>query len=344
MTDRASRAASSRCSVVIRACNEEKHIGRLLSGILQQTIRPIDVILVDSGSTDATLAIASRYPVRIVSIPPEEFTFGRALNRGCALANGEYLVIASAHVYPVYPDWLERLLAPFDELQVALTFGKQRGDETTRFSEHQILAKWFPEVSTSRMDHPFCNNANAAVRRSLWERRPYNEDLPALEDIEWATWAMSQGYHVAYSAEAEVIHVHSETPRTVYNRYRREAMALKRIHPAEHFGLLELVRLYLSNVVIDAWHALRHGVLGPTLGEIAWFRGMQFWGTYRGFALSGPLTGQLKQAFYYPRGFGSLPSDARRSVAAIDYGTHTLEPDGGSSSENPGSMDQRRAG
>ncbi|MCJ7707658.1 MAG: glycosyltransferase family 2 protein, partial [Anaerolineales bacterium] len=158
MTDHASQAASSRCSVVIRACNEEKHIGRLLTGILQQTIRPIDVILVDSGSTDATLAIASRYPVRIVSIPPEEFTFGRALNRGCALANGEYFVIASAHVYPVYPDWLEQLLAPFEEPQVALTFGKQRGDETTRFSEHQILAKWFPEVSTSRMDHPFCNN------------------------------------------------------------------------------------------------------------------------------------------------------------------------------------------
>ena len=344
MTASAKALEAPLCSVVIRECNEEKHIGRLLSGILQQTIRPIDVILVDSGSTDATLAIASRYPVRIVSISPEEFTFGRALNRGCALANGEYLVIASAHVYPVYPDWLERLLAAFEEPQVALTFGKQRGDETTRFSEHQILAKWFPEVPTSRMDHPFCNNANAAVRRSLWERRPYNEDLPALEDIEWATWAMSQGYHVAYSAEAEVIHVHSETPRTVYNRYRREAMALRRIHPGEHFRLVDLVRLYLSNVVTDAWHALRQGVLGRTLGEIVWFRWMQFWGTYRGFALSGPLTGQLKQAFYYPRGFGSLAPSPVRSVSPIEYGGHALGTAEDPSGTSSGSTDQRQAG
>jgi rhamnosyltransferase len=319
MANHASQAASSRCSIVIRACNEEKHIGRLLSGILHQTIRPIDVILVDSGSTDATQAIASRYPVRLISILSEEFTFGRALNRGCALASGEYLVIASAHVHPVYPDWLERLLAPFEEPQVALTFGKQRGDATTRFSEHQILAKWFPEVSTSRMDHPFCNNANAAVRRSLWERRPFNEDLPALEDIEWATWAMSQGYRIAYAAEAEVTHVHSETPSMVYNRYRREAMALKRIRPQEHFRLPDFVWLFASNLVSDVWHALHCGALSRSVWEILWFRWAQFWGTYRGFALSGALTGQLKQAFYYPRPLARVSEPSQRSVMPIEY-------------------------
>ena len=344
MTASAKTLEAPLCSVVIRACNEEKHIGRLLSGILQQTIRPMEVILVDSGSTDATLAIASRYPVRIVSIPPEEFTFGRALNRGCAQARAEVIVIASAHVYPVYPDWLEQLLKPFADPGVALTFGKQRGNSTTRFSEHQVLAKWFPEASIPRMDHPFCNNANAAVRRELWQGRPYDETLPALEDIDWATWAMSQAYHVAYSAEAEVIHVHNETSRTVYNRYRREAMALRRIHPGEHFRLVDLVRLYLSNIVTDAWHALRQGVLARTLGEIVRFRWVQFWGTYRGFALSGPLTSQLKQAFYSPRGFGTLAPSPARSVSPIEYGGHALGTAEDPSGTSSGSMDQRQGG
>ena len=45
------------CSIVIRAYNEEKHIGRLLEGIKQQTLKDVEIILVDSGSTDRTLAI-----------------------------------------------------------------------------------------------------------------------------------------------------------------------------------------------------------------------------------------------------------------------------------------------
>lgn len=70
------------CSVVIRAFNEEKYIERLIIGITQQTINSIEIILVDSGSTDGTLEIVSRYPVRVVHIRPEDFTFGRSLNLG----------------------------------------------------------------------------------------------------------------------------------------------------------------------------------------------------------------------------------------------------------------------
>ena len=109
------------CSIVIRAYNEEKHIGRLLEGIRQQTIKDVEIILVDSGSTDSTVAIAESFGARIVRIPSDEFTFGRSLNFGVRAATREFVVIASAHVYPVYPDWLESLLSPFEDQQVALT-------------------------------------------------------------------------------------------------------------------------------------------------------------------------------------------------------------------------------
>jgi glycosyltransferase involved in cell wall biosynthesis len=118
--------------VVIRGYNEGQHIGRLLSGIVHQTVSDVEIILVDSGSTDATLSIAARYPIKILSISPEEFSFGRALNLGCRAASNEFIVIASAHVYPVHQDLLERLLAPFAEPQVALVYGKQRGVEQLR--------------------------------------------------------------------------------------------------------------------------------------------------------------------------------------------------------------------
>jgi kynurenine formamidase/glycosyltransferase involved in cell wall biosynthesis len=289
------------CSIVIRCYNEGQHIGKLLNGIVQQTVDDVEIILVDSGSTDATLSIAARYPTKILTISPEEFSFGRALNLGCRAASNEFIVIASAHVYPVHQDWLERLLRPFAHPQVALVYGKQRGNEFTKYSEHQVFARWFPEQSDLRQDHhPFCNNANAAIRRSLWERLPYSEELTGLEDIDWAKRVIERGYYLAYAADAEVVHVHNETPRRIYNRYRREAIAMKRILPHEHFHLWDFIHLFVSNVVSDYYHALHERALWRNRLSIPLFRLMQFWGTYRGFAQHKPVTSQLKRIFYYP--------------------------------------------
>ncbi len=138
------------CSIIIRAYNEEKHIGRLLEGIRQQTVRDVEILLVDSGSTDGTVVIAESFGARIIRIPSTEFTFGRSLNLGIRAATRELIVIASAHVYPVYPDWLEALLRPFEDTKIALAYGKQRGPETAKFSEQQIYHQWYPDTSQPR--------------------------------------------------------------------------------------------------------------------------------------------------------------------------------------------------
>ena len=308
-------------TIVVRCYNEEQHIGRLLSGILQQTIQNVEILVVDSGSTDATLSIASRYPVKILNINPEEFSFGRSLNLGCQAAAGNYIVIASAHTYPVYHDWLERLLVPFTDPQIALVYGKQRGDETTQYSERQIFAKWFPDQSNRHQVHPFCNNANAAIRRSLWQQIPYDEMLTGLEDLDWARRIMQLGYKLAYAADAEIIHVHNETLQRIYNRYRREAIALKQIYPQEHFNLWDFIRLAATNIISDYYHAWHDGAIGHNLLSIPIFRLMQFWGTHQGFAQRGLITSELRQTFYYPRSLSrtSLPDIVGSNRKFIDY-------------------------
>ena len=313
------------CSIVIRSFNEQEHIGRLLSGIFQQTLSDPEVILVDSGSTDATLNIASRYPLKIVSIEPEEFSFGRSLNRGCMLARSEHIVICSAHVYPVYKDWLARLLGPFCDPEVALTYGKQRGNEVTRYSEHQLFTQWFPSDSATHRASFFCNNANAAIRRDLWKQIPYDEDLTGLEDLDWAKRATARGFKIAYVSEAEIVHVHKETPRRIYNRYRREALALKRIAPEERFGFADFVRLLFTNVASDCFHAWHDRVFLRNLFSIPTFRAAQFWGGYRGFSRADPVTSELKRTFYYPRGLERSPQvTLESSRALVDYGGATF--------------------
>jgi glycosyltransferase involved in cell wall biosynthesis len=306
------------CSIVIRAYNEEKHIRRLLEGIRQQTIKDVEIVLVDSGSTDGTVRIAESFDARIVRIPSAEFTFGRSLNLGMQAARGEFIVIASAHVYPVYPDWLESLLGPFEDDQIALTYGKQRGPETAKFSEQQIYHQWYPDVGKPRQETAFCNNANAAIRKSLWEMNPYDETLTGLEDLAWAKWAKEQGYAITYVAEAEIIHIHHETPQGVFNRYRREAMAFKKIYPEAHFNIYDFLRLTSMNILSDLWHAARGGVLWRNMKSIFWFRFMQFHGTRLGYRESGLLTPQLRETFYYAREM-KPKGDSRRDVEPIQY-------------------------
>ena len=306
------------CSIVIRAYNEEKHIGRLLEGIRQQSVRDAEIILVDSGSTDRTVSVAESFGARVVRIPSTEFTFGRSLNLGVQAATRELVVIASAHVYPVYPDWLESLLRPFENVNVALTYGKQRGPETAKFSEQQIYHQWYPDVSEPRQATAFCNNANAAIRRSLWEKNPYDETLTGLEDLAWAKWAKELGHAIAYVAEAEIIHIHNETPQAVFNRYRREAMAFKKIYPEAHFNLYDFVRLTVMNIFSDLWHAAGEGVLWKNIASIFWFRVMQFHGTRLGHRETGLITPQLRETFYYAR--ERKPKDGvTRDVEPIQY-------------------------
>lgn len=306
-------------SVVVRCFNEERHIGRLLSGLMRQSQQPNQIILVDSGSTDATLDIASRFPVEVHSIEPERFSFGRSLNVGCRASTGEILVFASGHVYPVYETWLTDLTAPFSDPQVALAYGRQMGDERTRYSERRVLARWFPPRSVARQDHPFCNNANAAVRRSVWEVQPYDEELTGLEDLDWAKRALAQGHALAYVAGAPVVHAHDETWSELVNRYRREAIAHKRIYPEQHVNALDAIRLAVGNIASDYVHAARDRAFGRSFASIPVFRAAQFWGTYRGFRQRGETSAVLRRHFYYPHGLRRPDVHDAPSGRPIDY-------------------------
>jgi rhamnosyltransferase len=287
-------------SLIIRCFNEEAHIGRLLTGALRQTRPPDEILVVDSGSTDKTLSIASTFDVEIVPISPELFSFGHALNVGIAASTAEVAVFASAHVYPVYDTWIEQLVAPFEDTRVALSYGRQQTPPGGRFSEQRLLSQWFPMQSVRRQRHPFCNNANAAIRRRVWEERPYDEQLTGLEDLDWAKYAMESGHSIAYVAEAPVVHVHDESFTQVFNRYRREAIAHKDIYNDQEMGMGTALRLAAINMLGDYREALLTRRLKENLLDILRFRSAQFMGTYRGFAQSGPVTDVLKRRFYYP--------------------------------------------
>ncbi len=305
-------------SVVIRALNEERHIGRLLAGLSQQSVQPDEIVLVDSGSTDATVAIAERFGARIVRIPKEQFSFGRSLNWGCAAATGDVLFLMSAHVYPVYDTYIEHMVRPFERDETAVAYGRQVGDDRTKYSESRIMLKWFPEESIWDQGHPFSNNANAAVRRSVWEELRYDEELTGLEDLEFADRAIGKGHAISYVAEAPVVHVHEESWDRIRNRYRREAIAYARIMGEKRMSVLDAAKLLVANVATDYWHAAQDRQIGSNVVSIPAFRAAQFVGAYEGFRSHTQLTDELRKRFYYPTDL-SRPATPEEPGRRISY-------------------------
>jgi rhamnosyltransferase len=287
---------------------------------MRQTRPPEEIIVVDSGSTDTTLSIAAAFDVTIVSISPEDFSFGRALNLGLEAADGhEICVFASAHVYPVYDTWLDHLVGAFGRPGVALAYGRQQTPPRGRYSESRLLSHWFPQTSSARQSHPFCNNANAAIRREAWEQLRYDEGLTGLEDLDWAKRAMACGMSISYVAEAPVVHIHDESFAQIVNRYRREAVAHKQIYAEQRMSVPEALRLATVNVVGDARAALSEGALSRHAVDIVRFRTAQFYGTQRGFSQAGPVPEALRRRFYYPAAEGDPAPGTGAPGQLIEY-------------------------
>ena len=96
-------------SIIIRTKNEERWIGHCLKSVFSQEIDNFEVIIVDNNSSDNTLAIAKRYPVKTV-VNIDKFAPGKAINDGIRASSGKFIVCLSAHCIPKRTDWLLNLL------------------------------------------------------------------------------------------------------------------------------------------------------------------------------------------------------------------------------------------
>jgi glycosyltransferase involved in cell wall biosynthesis len=290
-------------SIVIRTLNEGKYLGECLSAIASQEIESmsIEVVIVDSGSTDETLEIAKAHGTRITHIKKSEFTFGRSLNRGCAFATGDILVLLSGHCIPVGPRWLADLVAPLREGIAVYSYGGQIGRQgVTKFSEHQLFAKYFPPENRVPQEGFFCNNANSALLRRAWEENPFDETITGLEDMALAKTLVARGEKIAYVGTAPVEHLHEESWKKVRIRFEREAIALQGIMPDVHVSFGDFLRYTVSGILTDWGQALNQGCLGREFASIVAFRTCQFWGAWRGNAATREISRARKEQYFYP--------------------------------------------
>lgn len=290
-------------SIIIRTLNEERYLEELLSGIAGQSSDHLDIetVIIDSGSTDKTLSIAENFNVRITQIKKEDFSFGRSLNMGCEFANGAYLVFMSGHCIPASDSWVDELVKPLRDGVCSYTYGRQLARDTTKFSEHQLFEKYFPAESNVPQVGFFCNNANAAISRKVWEQFKFDEQLTGCEDMELAKRLVSSNGAVGYVAEAAVYHIHDESWATLQRRYEREAIALQKILPEIHLTRRDTLNFIVTGILKDYKAAFLKQCLTESWWEIIRFRIAQYVGAYKGNHMTRKLSAELKQKYFYPR-------------------------------------------
>lgn len=290
-------------SIVIRTYNEARWLPDVLDAVNRQERRgmAVETVIVDSGSTDGTVEIAEKHQCRVVHIRKDDFTFGRSLNIGCEAAEGRLLVFISGHCIPAGTTWLCDLVRPLDEGVAEYVYGRQEGHHLTKYSERQLFRKYFPAQSQLPQTGIFCNNANAALTKSVWRDHPFDEALTGLEDMALAKQLVAAGLRIGYAANSSVVHIHEESWQRVKIRYEREAIALQSIMPEIHVHFSDFLRYFASGVYFDCRQALADRALLKHLGEIFLFRLMQYWGTYCGNNEHRRLSFHRKEAYFYPR-------------------------------------------
>ena len=289
-------------SIIIRTLNEGKYLGELLTSINNQKKQDfeIEVVLIDSGSTDRTLEIAKDFGCKITFITKDQFTFGKSLNMGSEYANGDIFVYISGHCVPVDIDWLRKLIEPITSKKAGYCYGRQIGRDTTKYSEDKLFQKYFPDYSKIPQHDFFCNNANSAISARVWEELKFNESITGLEDMDLAKRYFLNNGKIAYVSDACVYHIHDESWLQTRRRYEREAIALQSIMPEIHIGFFDMSRYLILSIFSDCKDAITEECFWKEFISIIKFRFAQYTGTYRGNHSHRLLSKRRKENYFYP--------------------------------------------
>lgn len=197
-------------SIIIRSRNEERWITACLKAVSKQRFTDYEIILVDNKSTDKTVEKAvQQFDVKVVEI--DEYFPGRALNAGIVESVGQYIVMLSAHCIPRDVHWLENLVKNLEEDpagEIAGVYGRQEPMSFTSALDKRDLFITFGLDRRVQIKDSFFHNANSMIRRDVWERMPFDNQVTNIEDRIWAQQVIEQGYKIIYEPEASVYHYH----------------------------------------------------------------------------------------------------------------------------------------
>lgn len=215
-------------SFVIRTLNEGKTLEEVLKRIhLIEGQYDIEIIIVDSGSTDNTLQIGKHYGARIVTISKEKWSWGISLNSGIQNSNGSFIAAISGHCFITRKDFLNNSIPILENPKIAAIYGKQISIPNMDPFEEYELYNWYPDLDSYIMN---CNtlkngkgigisNACCVLKKEAWLKMKFDENVESFEDLIWAFDITNLGYQLVYSNRFSVYHSHALNLEYIYRKW-----------------------------------------------------------------------------------------------------------------------------
>lgn len=210
-------------SVVIPTLNAAGEIDELLTLIETQTLRPFDILVVDSSSEDGTVDEVAKHPrVNFVRIERKEFNHGSTRDIALRRTAGDFVCFLTQDAVPASSRYLETLVEPLlVDNSIALVSGRQLPKANARRFEQLVRDFNYPDTPSVRSKGDlekfgiktfFASDTCSAYRRTAYLECGGFDHVNTNEDMLMAAKFIASGMKVAYEPRAEVYHSHNLTP------------------------------------------------------------------------------------------------------------------------------------
>lgn len=234
-----------RVSVVIPTRNAGTGFEELLWKIhAQKRDFELEVLVIDSGSTDGTVELAERFGAKVHRIPASEFNHGATRNLGISLSSGQYVALVVQDAVPLDEYWLAAMVEDLErDEQVAVVYSRhvprpEAGVLTRALvnnlstAGHERREQYISDPGEYRAMRPAerrrvaaFDNVSSCIRRSVWEKFPF-ERAGFAEDLRWGKKAVESGYKIVYEPRSTVVHSHERGSMYDLRRYYVDGLVL----------------------------------------------------------------------------------------------------------------------
>ena len=200
-------------SVIIPAYNSEKTISRCISSLVNQTIKPDEIIIVDDGSTDKTCdAVRSYKNVRLLEQKHKGPAAAR--NLGAKKAKGDILLFTDADCVPT-GTWVAEMSKPFDDKEISGVQGRYKTEQTrlvARFVQLEIDDRYDRMRKREHID--FIGSYSAGYRKDVFLMHgAFDESfsMASGEDPDISFKISKAGHKMVFNENAVVYHNHVDS-------------------------------------------------------------------------------------------------------------------------------------